>query len=351
VATLGTSHRLLAALLAGALSACASPVREEPALGERGSDPFGRYEKTREQRREQAKTATPAPPQPAPTPPAPTQPAQAAEAPAEPAVVARVPDPAASIPAPRPTGYGAAPGVDFGRYRALVIGNNAYQHFPQLETAGRDAENVAKLLREAYGFEVEVIREATHQDLMGALSRQRRELEEADNLLIYYAGHGWNDEDAKEAYWLPVDARPDDQTAWISNSTITQMIRAMRARHVLVVADSCYSGTLTRGISIQPSDSQRLSRLVSRRSRTALTSGGNEPVVDGGGSGHSVFASALLRALSENQAVIDATELYVELRRRVMLDAQQTPQYGDIRMAGHEDGDFFFVPRRPGERR
>ena len=34
------------------------------------------------------------------------------------------------------------------------------------------------------------------------------------------------------------------------------------------------------------------------------------------------------------------------LRRRVMLEARQIPQYGDIRLAGHDDGDFFFVPRR-----
>ena len=330
---------LVAALVTLSISACAG-TSGEPALGEKGSDPFGRYAKTRKARRDQAEAEQAKAPQK----PATSQTADHAPAPGQPAPVARALQPSTPRPA---SGYepSTVRDVAFGRYRALVIGNNGYQHFARLETAARDADAVAEVLRDHYGFEVEVLHEASRKDVMAALSRFRRELEEDDNLLIYYAGHGWNDEDAKEAYWLPIDARPDDQTAWISNSTITQMIRAMRARHVLVVADSCYSGTLTRGISIRSNDSQRLSQLVARRSRTALTSGGNEPVVDAGEGGHSVFAGAFLRALGDNEAVIDATELFVDLRRRVMLDAQQTPQYGDIRMAGHDDGEFFFVPK------
>lgn len=124
------------------------------------------------------------------------------------------------------------------------------------------------------------------------------------------------------------------------------MIRAMKAKHVIVVADSCYAGTLTRGITIRNKNAGWLGRLATRRSRTALSSGGNEPVDDGGPDGHSVFAAAFIQALERNESVIDATELHSRLRRRIMLDALQSPQYGDIRLAGHEDGDFLFVRTR-----
>jgi hypothetical protein len=85
--------------------------------------------------------------------------------------------------------------------------------------------------------------------------------------------------------------------------------------------------------------------MARKRSRTVLTSGGLEPVLDAGGSGHSVFAKAFLKALAENRTIIDMDSLYETIRRHVVLNAEQTPLYSDIRFAGHEDGDFIFVPR------
>ena len=40
------------------------------------------------------------------------------------------------------------------------------------------------------------------------------------------------------------------------------------------------------------------------------------------------------------------TTLFGALRRQVLLNAQQTPQYSDVRQAGHDGGDFVFVRRR-----
>jgi hypothetical protein len=58
---------------------------------------------------------------------------------------------------------------------------------------------------------------------------------------------------------------------------------------------------------------------------------------------HSVFASALIEALNENQGVLDATLLFSQIRRPVMVNTDQTPEYSDIRKAGHDGGDFLFV--------
>ena len=116
----------------------------------------------------------------------------------------------------------------------------------------------------------------------------------------------------------------------------------MDAKHVMVISDSCYSGTFTRGIAVPDRTPGYLHRLSSRRSRTALTSGGIEPVADSGSGGNSVFARALLDELSANDGLIEASELFMRIRRRVALNSDQTPQYAPIVKAGHEDGDFLF---------
>ena len=153
------------------------------------------------------------------------------------------------------------------------------------------------------------------------------------------------DDAAEEGYWLGVDANLEDDSSWISNTSLASTLRAMKAKHVLVVSDSCYSGALTRGLSLAPpSDEKALARLANHRARTALTSGANEPVRDGGGSGHSVFARFFLGALADNDQVLEGTQLYVRLRKGVMVNSRQSPQYGEIANAGHENGDFLFVP-------
>ncbi len=233
--------------------------------------------------------------------------------------------------------------VDFGKYYLLAIGNDDYAQLPRLKTAVSDARAVSSLLGSAYGFETQLLENATRQDVIRALAEYRDKVGPRDNLLIYYAGHGWNDEDAGLGYWLPVDADPDDETNWVSNSKVTSILRAMDAKHVMVVSDSCYSGTLTRGIAVTRKGPSHVERLASRRTRLALTSGGNEPVVDGGGGGHSVFANAFLRSLRENEEVLDATSLHAQIREPIMRDSDQTPQFGPIRSARHEDGDFLFV--------
>jgi hypothetical protein len=235
--------------------------------------------------------------------------------------------------------------LDYGNYHALVIGNDMYRTLPHLGTAVGDAEAVAKELERNYHFNVRLLTNATEEDIIGALTDMRRELQWDDNLLIYYAGHGWYDQDAEQGYWLPVDASEDNQAHWISNADITNALKALKAKHILVVADSCYSGTLARSANISVRGVDYIERIVKKKARTVLTSGGLEPVQDAGGAGHSVFAHAFLEALDENDGVIDGQELFRRLRDPVVANAPQTPEYGEIRGAGHDGGDFIFVRR------
>lgn len=231
-----------------------------------------------------------------------------------------------------------------GRYHALVIGNNDYANLPRLQTAVNDAESLARVLKSDYAFNVTLLKDASRADILRALNDYRFNLSEQDNLLIFYAGHGWLDSAVDEGYWLPVDADRRDSTNWISNATIAGTLRAMQAKHVLVVADSCYAGKLTRGIKIVQKTPDYFKEIADKRSRTVLASGGLEPVADDGGRGnHSIFSSELLRALQENNGLMDGALLHSRIQRPVVLNSDQSPEYSDIRKAGHSGGDFIFA--------
>lgn len=248
--------------------------------------------------------------------------------------------------------------TDFGNYHALVIGINEYQHMNTLSTAVNDATVISRLLKDRYGFKVTFLPDADRDQIVGALNILRKSLTEDDNLLIYYAGHGTLDETNDRGHWLPKDAMEDDTTKWISNITLTDLINIMAARHVLVISDSCYAGALTRttatslrsGRTVQQRAADYIA-LNKKRSRTALTSGGLMPVLDRGRNGHSVFANALIDALQNNAEIIDGQRLMLQIRSRVAQAAfdrerfEQVPVYAPINMAGHQFGEFFFVPK------
>ncbi len=236
--------------------------------------------------------------------------------------------------------------IDFGNYHALIIGNNKYKHLPKLKTAVNDAQSLASLLKEKYGFKISLLINADRYKTLKVLGGLRNTLTKNDNLLIYYAGHGVLDEASERGYWLPIDAERDFTSNWISTAEITDALRALQSWHVLVVADSCYSGTLVRSAPItfkNPEEKQKLlKRLNKKKSRTAITSGGLEPVADSGGDNHSVFAQAFLEILNDNDNVIEAEYIFARLRDKVILNADQTPEYSNIRKVGHNGGDFIF---------
>jgi hypothetical protein len=236
-------------------------------------------------------------------------------------------------------------------YYALVVGINQYKPpLPNLKTAVNDAQTIARVLSESYGFQVKLLvnSNATRSNILNAMSEYRRSLRENDSLLIYYAGHGYLDREADKAYWLPADAEARTTSNWIISDELTTDIRVQPARHVLIVSDSCYSGGLSRdpGIQLRPDDKQVfLSKMLSRKSRDVMASGGIEPVSDSGANGHSVFANAFLGALSEMAAdMFAATDLfYGFVQPRVAGKSSQIPQYALIRNSNDESGDFVFV--------
>jgi uncharacterized protein len=156
---------------------------------------------------------------------------------------------------------------------------------------------------------------------------------------------------------MPVNAeRPPNDTFWVPNEQISAHLGRLPARRVLVVADSCYAGLLSAdpGVNIFGTEGQVSTDYIKyklpKRARLLLASGGDQPVLDEGGQGNSVFAHAFLEVLSANQGVLSTASLFAKVRERVKVNAarnhiNQVPEFKAIRAAGHEMGDFFFVPR------
>jgi uncharacterized caspase-like protein len=246
--------------------------------------------------------------------------------------------------------------LNHGNYYALIIGNNTYQNMPNLASAENDARALQRVLQEHYGFKTRLLINATRADILGALNEYRLSLGDKDNLLIYYAGHGELNERYLQGYWLPVIAKRDDTTEWISDRMITDQIGLMSARHILVIADSCYSGAMTRSSGLrlvaasgQSNETKRLVKLATLPSRTVLTSGGVAPVLDGGAGANSIFARSLIDVLARNQTVLEGSGLYDQVfdpvhKAAARFKVDQSPRYSALSDAGHLNGEFLLIP-------
>jgi TPR repeat protein len=244
--------------------------------------------------------------------------------------------------------------LELGDYYALIVGNNNYQHFSTLASAVNDARATDRVLREKYNFKTRLLLNADRYTILSELNALREQLDSNDNLLIYYAGHGVLDETNERGYWLPVDADPNNNANWISNTAITDILNAIEAKHILVIADSCFSGTLTQTpLARTQADipasvrTEWIKVMTETRARITLTSGGVEPVLDGGGGSHSIFAKAFLDTLRSNDRIMEGYSLYYQILDRLdstNSPAGQVPRYAPIHLAGHESGEFFFNP-------
>ena len=250
--------------------------------------------------------------------------------------------------------------INFGHYYALIIGNQDYQYLDKLRSPISDAKKLKQVLELKYGFSTLLIENGTEKQILNTINDFYAKIGENDNLLIYYAGHGQistGETSKKErGYWLPVDAQANVLTNWINNSVISDHLDRIKARSVLVIADSCYAGVLGSekspllfGVSGGPLTEASIKASMGRRARVVISSGGLSPVMDGTGSNNSVFASALLESLEQNKEPMRDSALFSLLavnvsKRTANAVKVEVPEMKPVREAGHAGGTFYFVP-------
>jgi hypothetical protein len=263
-----------------------------------------------------------------------------------------------SVPAPLVSDTAAAPvaaqGVAFGKYHALIIGVQNYISYDPLKTPISDARAIANVLEDRYGFETTTLLDADFSSIVGGLVQMSTKIGPDDNVLIYFAGHGVLNA-AQMGFWLPLDARQSERSPALPTETLAEFLGMFKARSVLVIADSCFGSALSGSVTAYTGGPAEYadgipSGYLSRKARYVLSSGGLSPVLDQAGDGHSVFASALLKVLKENNRILTQTGLEQALVEPVRSSSQriglaQSPDLKKVREAGDAGGAFFLVPR------
>lgn len=241
--------------------------------------------------------------------------------------------------------------LKIGKYYAFLIGIDKYQgEWAPLDNAVNDAKAMESLLRTKYNFDqfnVLYDAKATRSAIIRHLEWLVDNVQEDDNVLIYYSGHGEFKQKLNKGYWVPYDATSKSISEYISNNDIQAFLQGIKSKHTLLVSDACFSGDIFRGntISVPFEGSEKYYKKVHDLvSRTAITSGGIEPVMDGGREGHSVFAYYLLKSLRDNkETYYDAGQLFNNLKIPVVNNSEQTPKFNPIKNTGDEGGQFIFI--------
>ena len=231
-----------------------------------------------------------------------------------------------------------------GRNYLLVIGVNTYSQWNPLHNAVKDCNDLSQVLTEEYTFDKNNVfslynHEATRENILEMFERLQKQLGPNDNLVIYYAGHGYYDAESGLGYWVPSNARLNKIPDYIRNSTIHDYLKTIKTKHTFLIADACFAGSLfavNRGNVMGEN----------YPSRWAFTSGNIERVWDGQPGSNSPFAHYLIRCLKENTK----KKLYVEdlinsVKPLVERNTEQHPIGNPLRSVGDEGGNFAFRRR------
>jgi len=184
-----------------------------------------------------------------------------------------------------------------GKQWAVFIAIDEYSEQNPLLYPVKDAREIKKILLENYY--IDEVRELYNKDATAAAIRRLFiELQEKtginDSVFVFHAGHGINYDKTKTSAWLPYNAGTDEleQNNWLTHKEIRSLLDAIKAKHVFLISDSCYSGDLldgTRGMSKIVTDYPAAYNALSRQ---AMSSGASEQVAD-----ESEFASRLKSTL------------------------------------------------------
>jgi hypothetical protein len=251
------------------------------------------------------------------------------------------------------------PTLGVGVTRALLVGVDRYEHHADLANPVYDVEAIERELRDVYKARVTTLRNPTRRDFLMALYGQADEdYGRNDQLLVYFAGHGWFDERLRRGFLALTDSEPlaDDplRDTLVSHEDVRTILERLDCEHVLLMLDSCFSGTVdptlamatTRAFSGESgfgSTAEYLERKLAYRTRRYITAGGNEYVPDGRPGHHSPFSRQFLEALRTyggSDGVLTLEEILVHLER---VDPQ--PKAGEL--TGNEPGSSFVFVARP----
>lgn len=233
---------------------------------------------------------------------------------------------------------------------ALLFATDQYDHWTDLVNPIDDAHSIAKVLKERYGFETEIVENPNLDDVFIKLSEYgQRKYKPQDQLLIFFAGHGYFDENFGEGFVVAKNSLENDKakTSYISHNRLRGVIGNIPSEHIFLAMDVCFGGTFdpviasSRGMEVgETNDAEFLVRKLSQKTRKYLTSGGKEYVSDGVPGKHSPFTLKILQALTDgggDDRIVTLSEIktYVEKLK----PEPRLGSFGDDK----PESDFVFV--------
>src|SRR5579862_8544655 len=150
--------------------------------------------------------------------------------------------------------------------KAFLVGINEYLCGQNLSGCVADVQNMSRLLTDACGFRAADIRlltdrSATKANLMERLHWLMDGAKPGDVLVFHYSGHGAQivdrngDElsDHKDEILCMTDMDFRNPSTYIVDDELGALFDTLRAGvRLVVIADSCHSGTITRAFSVAP---------------------------------------------------------------------------------------------------
>ena len=229
----------------------------------------------------------------------------------------------------------------------LVIGIDQYSNgIPPLNNAVLDAKTFQKVMEEKYSIKNTISlfdEEATSENIINAFDQLRENLTKKDNLVLYYSGHG--ELHSNRGYWLPIDAIAGKRHTYFPNHYVKDLLKDLKAFHVIVIIDACFSGSLLAKVR-----SSKANRYYNMSSRWVMTSGQVEPVLDGDPGENSPFAKSLITQLKHaKKQHLSLSELWVNMREGIVTNSKQTPACEPVRDVNHMGGEYYFIDQNISE--
>lgn len=234
----------------------------------------------------------------------------------------------------------------------LVFSTDQYDHWTDLVNPVDDGQSIAKVLKEKYGFETEVVENPNQDDVYNKLrDYAERHFKPQDQLMIFFAGHGYFDETFGEGFVVAKNSLENDKakTSYISHNRLRGILQNIPCEHIFLAMDVCFGGTFdpviasSRGMeSGETTDAEYLVRKLGQRTRKYLTSGGKEYVSDGIPGKHSPFTLKLLEAFATgggNDRILTLSEIKTFVEK--LKPEPRVGSFGDDK----PESDFVFVSK------
>ena len=233
-----------------------------------------------------------------------------------------------------------------GKTWVVFIENSAYTSFASLEGPVKDMNRMTRALSNYDIHQIVYKKNMTKEDMEKFFTLELRDQiksNQVKSILIWYAGHGKFINDI--GYWIPVDAKRDDEFTYFNLNTLRASMESYLSylTHTLVVTDACESGpsfyqAMRSDIKKRSCDDWQATQF---KSSQVFSSAGYELAVD-----DSQFTRTFATALTNNpNACIPIEEVVAKVSTAVGTNNQQKPKFGKITGLKDEDGTFFFIAK------